>query len=216
MKHIDKSVKAVLFDLDDTLVGTREPKWRQHKYVAKTHYNKLLTDEEIAVHWGKPLSQLMCLLYETDDADTALKHVLACHTSFPKELFVGTIPLLQALHASGRKTGIVTATKRVSIEHDIAALKLPVDCIDYIQTEEDTLHHKPDPRVFEPAITWLHGHNIAPHEVIYVADSLNDHKAATGAGFLFLGVHTGMTNSNSFAAQSITSVNSIADIIYAL
>lgn len=149
------NVKAVLFDHDDTLVGTISAKWEQHKHVARTFYGKELTDDELAEHWGKPLSELLSLLYETKDAQQAMTHVLATHEAFPKELFEATIPTLRRIKALGILVGIITATSRFSFEHDISTHDVPRDLLDYTQTADDTPYHKPDPRVFEPVLAWL-------------------------------------------------------------
>lgn len=55
--RIADHIKVVLFDHDDTLVGTISTKWAEHKFIAKKYYQKELTDDEIRLHWGKPLAQ---------------------------------------------------------------------------------------------------------------------------------------------------------------
>lgn len=72
-----QKIKGILFDHDDTLVGTIQAKWAQHKFLAKTFYRKTLTDNELHLHWGKPLTSLIRHLYETDDVDTAMSHNIA-------------------------------------------------------------------------------------------------------------------------------------------
>ncbi|MBI2327910.1 HAD hydrolase-like protein [Candidatus Curtissbacteria bacterium] len=211
-ERIGKDVKAVFFDHDDTLVGTIEPKWAEHKFVAKKHYGKDLKDEEIIIHWGKPFPELVCILYGTDNIEEALANNAAHHTEFPKILFDPSIPLLQHLHEIGMLTGIITATSRFSFDHDLTLHGFPRECIDYTQTADDTPFHKPDPRVFEPAIKWLKARKVEPREVIYIADGLQDMKAALGAGFGFIGVQTGLTTADRFSENGAFSVASIADI----
>lgn len=212
-KHIADHIKAVFFDHDDTLVGTIGSKWKQHKHVAKTYYQKDLTDTELKEHWGKPLRELVCLLYGTDDADEAMSHNLAHHEDFPKELFTATIDTLEQLHASGKRIGIITATSRFSFEHDLELHGVPQKLLDYTQTEDDTNYHKPDPRVFEPAVEWLKEQGIKPSEVVYIGDGLHDMRAALGAGFSFLGVETGLVTAEQFKAEGANSIPGIADLV---
>jgi phosphoglycolate phosphatase-like HAD superfamily hydrolase len=212
-EHIEEQIKAVFFDHDDTLVGTIEAKWRQHKHVAKTYYGKELTDAELQQHWGKPLSELACLLYDTDDADTAMANIIATHEAYPKELFAATVPTLTHLHAAGKLIGIVTATSRFSFEHDLELHGVPQEVIDYTQTADDTPFHKPDPRVFEPAKAWLAEQNVQPDEVLYIGDGLHDMKAAVAAGFNFLGVQTGLVTADEFTAAEAMSIQSIAELL---
>ena len=211
--HIGEHIKAVFFDHDDTLVGTIGTKSAHHKYVAKTYYGIELTDNKIREHWGKPLQELVCLLYETDDVNQAMANNTACHTDFPKDLFAATIPMLIQLKNMGKVLGIITATSRLSFEHDLTLHKIPKDILDYTQTAEDTKYHKPDPRVFEPAVLWLEKNNIKPNEVLYVGDGLHDMKAAVGAGFNFIGVETGLVTKKQFKDAKTKSLRSIADLV---
>ena len=208
-----KSIKAILFDHDDTLVATKEVKFAHHKYVAKKFYGKELSDAELRLHLGKPLTQLVCLLYGTDNGEQALANNTSCRDDFPKVLFNGTIPTLEHLHTKGMLLGIVTATTKDSFEHDLELLKIPSEFLDYTQTLEATEYHKPDPRVFEPALQWLAKRHIKPNEVLYVADGLHDMKAALGAGFQFIGVETGFTTHEQFLDHKVTSIPTIAELL---
>jgi len=213
MKHISDHIKAVFFDHDDTLVGTYRSKSAHHIYVAKMYYDKVLNEEEIRQHWGKPLRELVCLLYGTDDVDEAMRNNTACHEDFPKELFTATIPTLRRIKEQGRLIGIVTATSRFSFEHDLKLHNVPKELIDYKQSADDTDYHKPDPRVFEPALAWLSSQGIKPGEVLYVGDGLHDMKAAIGAGFNFIGVETGLVTADEFTSAGGNSVPTVADLI---
>ncbi len=206
------TIQAVIFDHDDTLVGTIGPKWDQHKFVAKKYYGKDLTEAEIRQHWGKPLHELICLLYDTDDAEQAMAYNIEHHESFPKMLFAQTIPTLKALKQSGKKVGIITATSRFSFEHDLDLHRIPRELLDFTQTSEDTDFHKPDYRVFEPLIKWLDEQGIAPSQVVYVGDGLHDMQAAVDAGFLFLGVQSGLVSAAEFDAAGASSVPDIAAV----
>lgn len=205
--------KVVLFDHDDTLVGTIEAKWQQHKHVARTFYNKNLTDDEIRLHWGKPLRELVCLLYGTDDVEQAMAYNMATHEEYPKELFTATIPTLRRIKQTGRLIGIITATTRFSFEHDLKLHHFPPELLDYTQTSDETSYHKPDPRVFDPAIRWLRENDIDPQEVLYVGDGLHDMRAALGAGFDFLGVETGLVTSEQFQQQKATCIPDLSRLM---
>jgi phosphoglycolate phosphatase len=213
---LHSSAKAIFFDHDDTLVGTIEAKFEQHKYVAKKWYNKELTDEEIKLHWGKPLRELFGILYETEDTGTALSRVMDIHKNFPKLLFEDTIPTLETLHQGGIKLGLVTAASRFSLEHDLDDLAIPRSLFDFIQSEEDSEFHKPDPRVFTAALTWLEAQHISPEEVTYVGDGLHDAKAALGAGFNFIGVETGLVTHKQFLDAGHVSIGSLSKLIHKL
>jgi len=202
---VHSKIKAVFFDWDDNLVGTIENKWQQHRDIAKVHYGKDLTDEELKEHWGKPLTDLVGLLYGTEDIETAMSHLAATHTDYPKLLFPETKELLQTLSSRNIVLGIVTGTSRLSLTHDLETMGIETK-IDYTQTLEDSEFHKPDHRVFDPAIEWLGGRNIAPEEVLYVGDGLVDMHAARGAGFEFVGTGRGLFSPEDFAEHGAIAV----------
>ena len=207
------SIKMILFDHDDTLVGTLKEKWAQHKYIAQTFYGKKLKNEELQLHWGKPLTLLLKLLYETDHIDIAMSYNIATRSKFPKTLFKDTIRTLSTLRSLGKKLGLVTATTGSSLEYDLKTLGIPIELFDYIQTEDDTVFHKPDLRVFDPALLWMAKQGIQPHEVLYVWDHLNDMLAARGAGIGFIGVGTGLISAEEFKEHRVKGINQLSGLI---
>lgn len=209
MAFVEKHIKVVLFDHDDTLIGTFGPKSAHHKHVARLHYGKELTNDEIIAHWGKPLHELVCLLYGTTNVEQALAYNKASHVDFPKQLFTATIPTLKQLKKQQIRIGIVTATSRFSFMHDLTLHEIPIDLLDYTQTADDTTFHKPDPRVFDPVLGWLSDQRVKPQEVLYVGDGLHDMKAALGAGFEFLGVETGLVSAEEFKQAGAKSISGI-------
>lgn len=213
MHSSTSSTKVVLFDHDDTLVRTIKVKWAQHKYIAQTFYDKKLSNQELRQHWGKPFSLLMKLLYETDNLEMAMSYNIATRDKFPKLLFKNTLETLNALRKSGKKIGIVSSTTRWSLQHDFLTLNIPDQLFDYLQTEEDTPFHKPNPSVFDPFLKWLDKEKIQPNEVLYVGDHLNDMVAAQKAGFSFVGVGTGLISVEEFKQHHVDAVPQLAHIL---
>ncbi len=210
---IGDDIKAVLFDHDDTLVGTIEAKWAQHKHIARKWYNKELLDKELREHWGKPLRVLLGALYETDDLDQAMKRVKRIHADFPKRLFEETLGVLERLRAADKYIGVITSTSRYSFEYDLKDLGIPKALFDFIQTEDDASFHKPDPRAFDPAKIWLAEHDIKPYQVVYIGDSLFDMKASQGAGFHFIGVISGLISSSQFKKAGAVYVSNLSELL---
>lgn len=213
MNYIGKHIKVVLFDFDDTLIGTIEAKWASHKQVARTYYHKELTDEELRRHWGKPLSTLVGLIYGTTDIPLALKREHATRDTFPKRLRDDTVTTLKGLQAAGYKLGVITAATRQSFTHDLTYMGLTKDFFDYTQTEESTIYHKPDPRVFTPTLDWIEELEVKPAEVVYVGDALHDMSAALGAGFEFIGITTGLVTQTEFKASHVQTINKLSELL---
>ena len=213
MNHVADHIKAVFFDHDDTLVATIEPVWKLHKHVAREHYGKDLTDKELHEHWGKPLKQMISLLYGTDNPETAITHISRYHRMYIKKFFDTTIPVLARLHKESKLIGVVTATSRQYLENDLDRHPGARELIDYTQVEDDTQFHKPDPRVFQPAITWLTAQEVKPEEVLYIGDSFLDAQAALQAGFNFLGVETGLVTARQFQKRGVISIPNLSNLL---
>lgn len=213
MSVVGEHIEAVVFDFDDTLVGTIEAKWAAHKHIALTHYGKKLTDEEIRQHWGKPLHILVGLLYGDDNIERAMAHEQATHRTFPKKLLDDTLDVLEHYHQIGKRLGLVTAASRASLVTDFEVAGIPPELFDYTQTQDDTAFHKPDPRVFEPLINWLGTVSILPGETLYVGDGLHDMKAALGAGFEFIGVTSGLVTQAEFEANGHKPITTLRELL---
>ena len=210
---LSPSIKMIIFDHDDTLVSTIKAKWAQHKYIAETFYGKKLSNADIRKHWGKPFTVLLKMLYETDHIDIAMSYNIATRDKFPKRLFPKTISTITALKNAGKKIGILTATTTSSLMHDFQALGIPRDLFDYIQTEDDTTHHKPDPRVCEPTIRWLEEHKIRANEVLCVGDQITDMMMAKAVGFNFIAVETGITSAQEFEKNQTKVVRCLPELL---
>lgn len=190
--------KAILFDLDDTLTKTWVVKFRQHKFVAKKYYDVEFNDETLREHWGKPMSRLIADLYGgLGPVEVAEANYIRHAADFPKELQEDTLSTLEALRESGLKLGLVTSWWRHRLQDDFNSYGMPMEHFAVIQGSEDTEHHKPDPRVFEPALKKLKEQGITSG-IVYVGDALMDYEAARDAGLHFVGVTTGMVDAKTF------------------
>ena len=191
--------KAVIFDFDDTLVKAHEVIWALHKAVAKKFYNIDLSDEVILKHWGKPFPILVSELYQNTDT---LENMIAANRSltndFLKKELRGSAETVTKLLDNGIRVGILSATIKSHILDDFNRLNFPTDRLDIIQSAEDTLVHKPDPDVFLPLLKKLKEEGIEKEDIVYVGDSLDDLRAATGAGIDFIAVNTGLYSSADF------------------
>ncbi|MEK7340054.1 MAG: HAD hydrolase-like protein [Verrucomicrobiota bacterium] len=79
---MNEHIKAVLFDWDDTLIETIRPVWELHRYIAKNHYGKDVTTDELYQHWGAPYSELVCALYGTTNPKAAFDIIDQHRASF--------------------------------------------------------------------------------------------------------------------------------------
>jgi phosphoglycolate phosphatase-like HAD superfamily hydrolase len=205
-------IRAVLFDLDDTLLKTAEIKWQHHKVVA-AQYGVTLTDETLARYWGMPFDQMIGHLYNhTDTVDNMRAANRALEPQFPKEIHDDTVGVLGTLALHGIVAGVVTSINSEFAVADLARLQVPEDAFLFVQGADETLHHKPDGRVFDPALARLAELGIQSTEVLYVGDAIMDHDAAVSAGIRFLGVATGFISIEQFQARGADAVARLGEL----
>lgn len=191
-------IKALLSDFDDTLVFTIGPKWKQH-IVAAQRYGIELTEGKIRQHWGEPLPKLIANLYELKD-EQAIQLAVEYYNSlegFPKAIKPGAIELVRNLAEKGIVIGIITATIKSNLISDLSSLGFDLELLSYLQAADETDFHKPNPKVFDPALKYLDDqHGITnPEEMVYIGDSLRDYYAARDRGLKFVGIPNGVTES---------------------
>lgn len=191
-------IKAVVFDLDDTLTKTSETKYDALKFAASNFYKLELTTEIIRSHWGKPYKQFMKDLFgEVDTIDSIIDNYYSIRGQFPSAAHENAVQVVQELSRS-YFLGLVTATAKNLAEDDLIAAGFDITLFDYVQTSEQTSVHKPNPKVFEPISKILKKKNILPSEVVYIGDSLSDYEAAKGNGFHFVGMSGRTTSHEKF------------------
>jgi phosphoglycolate phosphatase-like HAD superfamily hydrolase len=204
--------RAVIFDLDDTLLRSVEQKWAHHKAVASEIYGFELTDECLAEHWGKPFDVMIGELYRhSDTPENMLRACASLDHRFPKGEFDDAVPAVTALLDANLQVGVLTGAPRRHAIADLERFGFPVPRLAMIQGHDDSSVHKPDPRVFDAPLGALRTRGITAHEVAYVGDSLIDHAAAVGAGISFIGVATGLVRVDAFhEAGAVAATDSLA------
>lgn len=209
--------QAIIFDLDDTLVQTHAVKWAHHKAVAKEFYQRDLSNEALAQHWGKPFDTMIVALHNGADS---LENLRASYVSinhrFPKTVQAGALITVTSLLKSGYRLGVLSAMNRDAVIADLTELGFPVEQFLFIQGADDTAVHKPDPAVFTPALVKLAKLGIAPSRTLYVGDALADFYAARDAGLGFIGVTTGLVSPAEFTgagAKFISNLTSLLELL---
>jgi len=131
-------IKAVIFDLDDTLVKTSETKYAALKFAANNFYKLELTSEMIRLHWGKPYRKFMQDLFgEVDAIDSIIENYYSIRDQFPSASHESAVPIVQELSKS-YVIGLVTASSKRLTENDLIAAGFDLKVFDYIQTSEQT------------------------------------------------------------------------------
>ena len=183
--------KAVLFDLDDTLIesyGARLIALRgalSNAGISSPSAEQLLQD-----HHGKPSRPIVNRI-GTDHgvkSDLFAEYLQALYSTPPGviNLYPGIKPVLGSLYARGTKLGVITSKLRLSqmvsgyagASKDLSELGI-AGLFDVVVGYEDTINHKPHPEPVYLALTTL---SVAPQDSILVGDTPADIEAGRAAG----------------------------------
>jgi HAD superfamily hydrolase (TIGR01509 family) len=180
-------MRAVLFDLDGTLIDTWRLYVEAYQRTLTPLFGRPPTLAELAAF--KPASELRTLHNAVGAAAVAgyhrafLDHYAALHDRLCDGPYPGVAGLLAELRRRGLPLGIVTGKSRAAWE--ITAARCALGPFAPVVTDEDVRLPKPDPQGLRIALAAL---GAAPADCIYVGDSLADLGAAHAAGVAFAGV----------------------------
>jgi pyrophosphatase PpaX len=188
--HAGRGFDPVLFDLDGTLVDTVELIVKSFRHATRTVLGRELPDEHILAGVGRPLRvQMESLSREHADElyDVYREYNHRRHDELIRG-YEGIDEVLEALHAAGRRLGIVTSKSRDTTQMAFRAVGL-AGHFDAVVTAGDTQAHKPDP---EPLRLCLEMLGRPSERAIYVGDSPYDIQAGAAAGMTTAAVAWGV------------------------
>jgi pyrophosphatase PpaX len=178
--HRDKRVQAVLWDVDGTLVSTKDLYLECYRRALEPYVGKRLSDEELL--GARPHSELQVLKSRSGEAYEACmaafaRHYAELHATHFGGIYAGVTDVLHELRARGIRTGIVTGKSRSSWEITLAQIELGE--FDVVVVDDDVANPKPDP---EGLLAALRALDVKPEDALYVGDSPDDMAAAHAAG----------------------------------
>lgn len=203
---------TVLFDLDGTLLNTRELINRSFVHTFE-HFrpDHVLTDEELDSFFGPSLRQTFSR-YSTDEQEIEeMIHYyrqfnVASHdemvTAFP-----GAKSLIRTLARKGYKLGVVSSKKTDLVEHGLEIFGMR-DKIKVIIGEEDVKNPKPDPEGILEAMRILDS-----KKALYVGDGVGDIEAGKNAGIDTIGVLYSDRKEQILAAEPTYTIHSLDQIL---
>ena len=182
MSRSGRTLPAVLFDLDGTLIDSIELILNSARYAFEKLGRVTPPDEEWLAGVGIPLFTMFGR-YARDDADKAA--LIAAYREYQLEhhdrlvrCYDEVVDTVTALRARGHEIGIVTSKSEYLALRALALVGLARH-MDTIVGCDATTRHKPDP---EPVRLALHRLDCPPADAIFVGDSVHDILAGNAAG----------------------------------
>jgi pyrophosphatase PpaX len=182
--------RAVLFDLDGTLLDTKELILASFRYATREVLGEQLSDETILPFIGIPLIYQMQAV-ASEQADKLMEVYREHNARVHDELirgFEGTREMLDELSAEGRRLAVVTSKRNQPAARGLACFDL-LEYFEFVIGSDDTTAHKPEP---EPLLLAAKRLGFAPDACIYVGDSPFDMRAARAADAVALAALWGM------------------------
>jgi pyrophosphatase PpaX len=196
--------RAVIFDLDGTLIDSIELIVRSYEHAVLEHGLPSPGRSEWLRWLGTPLKhQFSLLVGECEDQEARVEALirtyrawnLAHHDELVKP-YRGVTEAVARLVADGRTLGIVTSKMRASAQRGMLHVGLEPQWFQAVVGLEDTARHKPDPA---PLLLALEQLGVAPEQAIYVGDSPHDAACAQAAGATAMAVRWGPFQHEHFA-----------------
>jgi pyrophosphatase PpaX len=194
--------RAVLFDLDGTLVDTIDLLLASMRHAFRDRPERAPTTEEWMAGIGTPLATQL-RDFAADDAELAelteayRRYQLLNHDRLTRS-FEDALPIVQELHQRGHPMAIVTSKANAIARRSLAYVGLD-PYLPLIVGVDTTKKHKPDP---EPVLFALEQLGAPRETAVFVGDSPHDITAGNAAGVISVGALWGPFSRQALVAAS--------------
>jgi len=210
-------IKAMVFDLDGTLVQTERLKALSYARAAVELCPRALGEREVIEAFrevvGLSRQDVATTLVQRFDLEAkAREHMAEFGVSRPWQAFVQVrlrhyeamladpavlrssqwphnVGLLRAARETGCRTALATMSDRAQTQRVVEVLNL-TNAFDYVATRDDVKHGKPDPEIYQLVAREL---GVPPPDCLVIEDSPAGVKAALTAGMWCIAVTTPFT-----------------------
>jgi pyrophosphatase PpaX len=191
-------VRAVLFDLDGTLIDTIELIRVSFRYATEKVLGHALPDEATMANVGQPLrTQFEDLAPEhADELVRVYREFNAVHHDELAKAYPGTGEVLRELAAHGVRMGVVTSKGTAGAEKGLDLFGLR-RFFEVIVSADDVPTHKPDPYPLRFAASVM---GVPLEYCVYIGDSPHDMQAAVTGGAIAVAALWGAFSANDVLA----------------
>jgi pyrophosphatase PpaX len=182
--------ETVLFDLDGTVIDSGPIIVASMRHAARTVLGRDVAEEVLTAAVGGPGLVAQMRLLDEERVDELVRvyrdHNEPLHTEL--QACTGILDLLADLKAEGRRLGIVTAKRRVTVALAFDVLPRLEPLFDVVVGADETERHKPHP---DPILHALDELGSSASTAAYVGDSPFDVAAAKAASVFAVAVTWG-------------------------
>lgn len=195
---MNKKIKMILFDVDDTLIYTIDTAYKKTNIAGKRVYNKDLKKEDFIDLYGKYKFE-ECIKHWYNDEN--IEEFINEYNNIKLEYeYIGDIEkIIKMIKKYNIIVGIVTNSTREKTERK---LKKFIMLFDFIYTDAE----KPNEKAI---LDIIRKYNIKAEEIIFIGDSENDYQVSRNAHINFCGVNTGKKKWNNENVKYIESVKNL-------
>jgi HAD superfamily hydrolase (TIGR01549 family) len=212
-------MKAVVFDLDGTLLDVREAFYCQFEALTAEFDGKPLSRAQIAASAHGTTEEIIRTLVQNRDVpfdDICKRHTELRHEAYDQSLalYAGVDELLPILKNMGVKVAALTAGNHMTVE---CLERLGIHHhFDTVVSADHVTHAKPHPEGLELIFDRL---GVQPHEVVMVGDSVVDVLVGKNAGVgKTIGVGHGFGHVDALrlagADHIVTDIPSVLDVLW--
>jgi len=193
------SYRAVVFDLDGTLVDSVELITISFQHAIRQVLGQEISREESIAWVGRPLREQM-ELFSPEHADELVEVYREFnHREHDRmlKLYDGILNLLSDLQRAGVKLGLVTSKSRYTTQmaFDLTGIE---SYFDATVCADESPGNKPSP---DPILACLDRLDVEEGDAAYVGDSPSDIQAALAAGVRAIAVTWGVFDAERLAAE---------------
>ncbi|OLD54994.1 hypothetical protein AUI46_06450 [archaeon 13_1_40CM_2_52_13] len=180
------SLRAVVFDMDGTLVSSLSVIFHCENEISRKYLNATLALEEVIAKFGPPAHAIirrMTADLSENLQNQAVADYYECYRKYVAGralVFPGIMLLLRRIRSTGRRLALVTGVEKIMMEYTLNPFNLS-EFFEARVTADDVQNSKPDPEGINLALSRI---EVEPRESMYVGDSPADMIAGKQAGVL--------------------------------